>query len=130
MNTLTLTENMESSALPEGWHGKDAAIAAADLGTRAMLPQRDETLEFRDDDQPGSGEDESAATGPLIGSPCPVQSRTEIVVEVDEVLGVVAEILELLKQRTSRGSQTGILIEGAAVATLRASKLTKRLLEE
>lgn len=99
-----------------------------------MLQQRDEILEFRDEDQPGS---EPAAvppsfdrTDPRIIAPRPIQSTTEIVVEVDEVLGVVAEILELLKQKTPRGSHTRILIEGAAVATQRASKLAKRLLDE
>ena len=50
--------------------------------------------------------------------------------ECDEILGVIAELLGALKRLNPRGSQTRIFVDAAAVATQRATKLTRRLLDD
>ncbi len=108
-----------------------------------MLRQEEQVLEFRDGPaDPGVAHDLAPAapcaaeppSGPVADrpdAPSPhAWSRTQAIVEVDDALRVVAELLELLKHKTMRGSQAGILLEGAAMATERASRLAKSLLAE
>ena len=104
-----------------------------------MLLRGDEVLDFRDDRlgpdaDPGLADDLAPAEPPPeaaereTAGPRRAQSRTKTVVEIDDALRAIADLLDLLKQKTSRGSQAAILVEGAAVATQRASRLAQGLL--
>ena len=71
------------------------------------------------------------APAPIVAARKPrlAQDRDAVVGKIDETLGVIGEILDLLRQRSPRGSQARIFVEAAAVATTRARALAQSLTE-
>ena len=57
------------------------------------------------------------------------EERDAVIARVDEALGVIGEILDLMRQRSPRGSQTRIFVEAAAIAATRARGLAQGLIQ-
>jgi len=108
-----------------------------------MSQRTDEPLEFHDDGTDGTAakaaEPPTGVPQPEAGAPAPASGRAaaatpvergRIVREIDRTLTVIGEILDMLRQRIPRGSQTRIFVEAAITATQRARKIAESLRDE